>query len=235
MDDVAADTRIRATLIRAIETDDFRMCGGTVYARGHIRSIARVVGVDPGPLIAEFDVVHHVEHAAAGVAPQATDHTLVSRSERHQPNWTAAMGVALAVICVLALAPLLFRHSSSNPPLASPQHTASPQTTPSSQLPVSPPPSAVAELPASRATMLVRASAKTWLSITTKSGQKLFEGLLNPGEQKVFSARHGLVYVIGNAPGVDLVVNGHDIGSPPSSNVVAKGNVAPGADTVQEA
>ena len=32
VEDVAAATRIRATIIRAIEADDFAACGGAVYA-----------------------------------------------------------------------------------------------------------------------------------------------------------------------------------------------------------
>lgn len=52
---VSQRTRIRETIIRGIESDDYSACGGDFYARGHIRSIARVVGADPGPLIREFD------------------------------------------------------------------------------------------------------------------------------------------------------------------------------------
>lgn len=52
---VSQRTRIRETIIRGIESDDYSACGGDFYARGHIRSIARVVGADPRPLIAEFD------------------------------------------------------------------------------------------------------------------------------------------------------------------------------------
>jgi cytoskeletal protein RodZ len=52
---VSQRTRIRETIIRGIESDDYSACGGDFYARGHIRSIARVVGTDPRPLIVEFD------------------------------------------------------------------------------------------------------------------------------------------------------------------------------------
>lgn len=55
--DVSARTRIRESLILAIEQDDFAGCGGDVYARGHIRAIAEVVGADPRALIAEYDAV----------------------------------------------------------------------------------------------------------------------------------------------------------------------------------
>jgi Helix-turn-helix domain len=52
---VSDRTRIRATIIRDIERDDYSSCGGDFYARGHIRAIARVVGADPVPLIQEYD------------------------------------------------------------------------------------------------------------------------------------------------------------------------------------
>jgi hypothetical protein len=53
--EVSDRTRIRATIIRDIERDDYASCGGDYYARGHIRAIARVVGTDPVPLIEEYD------------------------------------------------------------------------------------------------------------------------------------------------------------------------------------
>lgn len=57
--DVSARTYIRESLIRAIEHDDFAGCGGDVYARGHIRAIATVVGADADTLIGEYDAAHH--------------------------------------------------------------------------------------------------------------------------------------------------------------------------------
>ena len=55
---VSQETRIRESIIRDIERDDFSACGGDFYARGHIRSIAGVVGADPVPLIREYDAEH---------------------------------------------------------------------------------------------------------------------------------------------------------------------------------
>ncbi len=42
---VSRRTRIRETIIRGIERDDFSACGADFYARGHIRAIARAAGV----------------------------------------------------------------------------------------------------------------------------------------------------------------------------------------------
>jgi hypothetical protein len=55
---VSERTRIRETIIRSIELDDYSACGGDYYARGHIRAIARVVGADPEALIKEYDAVY---------------------------------------------------------------------------------------------------------------------------------------------------------------------------------
>jgi cytoskeleton protein RodZ len=244
VDDVAIDTCIRATLIRAIEADDFSLCGGEVYARGHIRSIARVVGVDPEPLIGEHDTARGATRVVSAVVPQPTDRSIVARAERRQPNWTIAMAAALVVICGIALVGLLQDHGSAGkrPGTASTNAGQQSQSKTQGQTPTtpkprsSPPSSSVAQLPASQATLKVRTlRGQTWLSITTKAGKTLFSGLLADGQQKIFTSHHSLAYVIGNAPAVDIVVNGNDIGTPPASGAVARGNVKPGADTVQQA
>src|SRR3954447_15313792 len=75
VEDVSRETRIRGGLIQAIESDNFGPCGGDVYARGHIRNIAQVVGVEAAPLVAEFDRMHGggpvpVENPAPTFDPQ---------------------------------------------------------------------------------------------------------------------------------------------------------------------
>ncbi|HVW82169.1 MAG TPA: RodZ domain-containing protein [Mycobacteriales bacterium] len=242
LDDVASETRIRASLIAAIERDDFEPCGGAVYARGHLRSIARVLGIDAGPIVAEYDATHHSElpPVAASVAPQPTDTDLLARTQnRGRPNWTAAMGVALAAVCVLALVGLLISHSGGGGkhPTQAAQSPATVVTQPSSSTPASPPPTTVAEIPPTKATMVVRVlESPTWLEITSHNGSRvIFEDTLPAGSHKIFTAAGGLGYVIGNAPAVDLVVNGHDVGTPPSDGSVARGSIQPGSDTIQPA
>src|ERR1700722_18598041 len=55
---VSQRTRIREGIIRDIERDDFASCHGDFYARGHIRAIARVIGLDSVPLIEDYDTAH---------------------------------------------------------------------------------------------------------------------------------------------------------------------------------
>ena len=66
--EVSERTRIRPTIIRAIEDDDYTSCGGDFYARGNIRDIARVVGTDAEPLIREYDAAHRAPGALATVS-----------------------------------------------------------------------------------------------------------------------------------------------------------------------
>jgi cytoskeletal protein RodZ len=66
---VSQRTRIRQTIIRGIEGDDYSACGGDFYARGHIRSIAKVVAADPGPLIKEFDTTRRAPGAISATRP----------------------------------------------------------------------------------------------------------------------------------------------------------------------
>lgn len=55
IEDVATQTKIRASILSAMEADDFSGCGGDVYARGQLRSIAAVIGLDPTELVDQYD------------------------------------------------------------------------------------------------------------------------------------------------------------------------------------
>jgi hypothetical protein len=56
VDELSERTRIRGTVIRSIEQDDFEACGGDLYVRGYVRALAGAVGIDAQPLIREFDL-----------------------------------------------------------------------------------------------------------------------------------------------------------------------------------
>jgi len=98
---VSQRTRIRQTIIRGIEGDDYSVCGGDFYARGHIRSIAKVVAADPRPLIKEFDTTHRAPGAmsATGIDELVT----MSRAgERQRGNWAMVTGAALGGLALVA-------------------------------------------------------------------------------------------------------------------------------------
>jgi hypothetical protein len=55
VDELSERTKIREAVIRCIEQDDYAACGGDIYVRGYVRSIAGAVGIDAQPLIHDFD------------------------------------------------------------------------------------------------------------------------------------------------------------------------------------
>jgi hypothetical protein len=67
---VSEQTRIRPLIIRSIEAADYSLCRGDYYAREDIRSIAEVVGADPGPLIEMYE---RVRRAPGTVPPPGPD------------------------------------------------------------------------------------------------------------------------------------------------------------------
>ena len=121
---VSQRTRIRETIIRGIEHDDFSACGGDFYARGHIRSIARAVGADPEPLIQEYDAR---TARAAGLRGRRlrAGHADQDDRERRRPNWSAAMALALALIIgfVVYHAVVVACRGAAQGAVAGPRHT----------------------------------------------------------------------------------------------------------------
>jgi cytoskeletal protein RodZ len=93
--EVSQRTRVRAAIITGIEADDYSACGGDFYVRGHIRSIARAVGADPEPLILEYDAARLGPHAIGEDITEPV--TPIRVRERRGLNWTAVLGLALAV------------------------------------------------------------------------------------------------------------------------------------------
>src|ERR1700721_4153249 len=73
VDELSERTRIRGTVIRSIEQDDYEACGGDLYVRGYVRALAGAVGIDAQPLIQEFDMgraSHSGERADGAAAGQ---------------------------------------------------------------------------------------------------------------------------------------------------------------------
>lgn len=106
VDELADRTRIRPHVIEAIEVDDFAPCGGDFYARGHLRTLARVLGKDVAPLLEHFDA----RYATAPInarrvfeAELATGMTGSMRRTVGGPNWGLLVGVVLVLVLVWGL------------------------------------------------------------------------------------------------------------------------------------
>ena len=93
---VSERTRIRETVIRGIERDNYSGCGGDFYARGHIRGIAKAVGADPGPLIEEYDAVCRSPDVLSRVSLEELLAASAQVPQRRRPTLPAVSGLVAA-------------------------------------------------------------------------------------------------------------------------------------------
>ncbi len=98
---VSEQTRIRETIIRDIEGDDYATCGGDFYARGHIRAIAKAVGTDSGPLIHEYDTLHRPPAALSAVSLEELQAISAQTPSRRRID-LPAVWARVAAACVSA-------------------------------------------------------------------------------------------------------------------------------------
>lgn len=110
VDQLSERTRIRPHVIEAIEVDDFAPCGGDFYARGHLRTIGRVLGIDTADLVAAYDATY----ADAPVDPRRVFESELAtgvggsiRSTRGGRNWSVLIAAVMAAVLVWSVAQLL--------------------------------------------------------------------------------------------------------------------------------
>lgn len=217
VEDVAAATRIRPAIIRAIEADDFDACGGAVYARGHLRSVAQVVGADPRPLVEEFDRRFHQPVPALRTAPLGSFDPPrdAGRSGRQSPTWASvAAGVLVVIVIFLGGSWLAGRggdDASGTPVVAAPTATT---PAPVATTTVAAPTKKPAPAPRGVVLRLRAAGGSSWVSVTASNGSDLFTGVLPDGSVKEFRDGRRLSVRFGNSPAVRVTQNGKDVGAP---------------------
>ena len=221
--DVSQQTRIRETIIRGIERGDFSACGGDFYARGHIRSIARVVGLDPEELVREYDAVHGAPNAITA-AEAFEPSTPIRLKERRSANWSVVMVVVLALLLGYGVFRLVDHGSPGRPVASSGTHPGagkSPASTPS------PTPPAAAHH-SHRLVIRLTAIQDCWVEFTKPHGQTLFQAYVVSGSTRTWRFRHAVSMQIGNPGGIVLTVNGKDLGRPGAYGQPVTLNFGPG-------
>ena len=54
LDELAGLSKLRASILAAMESGDFSHCGGLVYARGQLRALAPLLNLNPDALVDAF-------------------------------------------------------------------------------------------------------------------------------------------------------------------------------------
>jgi cytoskeletal protein RodZ len=207
---VGQRTRIRDSIIRDIERGDFSTCGGDFYARGHIRSIARAVGIDPEPLILEYDATHGAPRpiTAADVFEPATP---IKLKERRSINWTLTMAVVLVVVLGYGVYRAVASTTPSGHPSGHPTTSQQASVRNESAGHPSKPQPAQTVNPYSH-TVVIQVTTlplqDCWVEFLTPSGLFLKQALIPAGATQTWRFHRPVVMKIGNPPGIRLTIDG---------------------------
>ncbi len=255
VDEVAALTRIRPQVILDLEAGNLVSSGGIAYARGHIRSIAKVINADPEVLVAQFN--QEADLSSRSMSELLADNSATTRHS-DSPNISykklSIAGIVLSALLIIIPAVSSFFHSTPkiSKPTPQPSATAHAVTTPS---PASTSAAPVASAtPAATATPSVAASASpaatpsvsasvvpastvsfkavnanSWFSVTDSSGTVLWHGTLYKGATESFNVTALIDVTIGNAGAVDVTINGKDAGVSGTIGQVVHIQYGPGA------
>jgi cytoskeleton protein RodZ len=218
LSDVAEQIRIRSVYLAAIEDENWSAIGAPVYVRGFLRTYARFLGLDSEEAVKAFNG-DQVQAAPASTAAPTTSYRADTAPARNLSPfiWIASL-VAVALIAFLVYNEATWRQSAAPVALASP---ASPSAEASSGSPdpadaqgvaaadTSPEP---ALSPVAQAKSLqLHLSAPSWVRVTV-DGNVSMEGTFPAGTERLFHGKNARLR-IGNAGGVEIVVDGKDIGT----------------------
>jgi cytoskeleton protein RodZ len=212
VDELADRTRIRPHVIESIEVDDFAACGGDFYARGHIRTLARVLGKDPGPLLARFEERYASAPINARTVFEAELSTGMVGSMRRTsggPNWALLVGAVLAVVLVWSLVRLLA--GAGGPVLEDPP----PMLNGSGGIgTVARPPQQARPAPAAKpvATTLTAVNGGTHVVVRDGQGAVVYRGDMVIGEVQQLEAAPPVTVVADDGSVLAVSLGGRDLG-----------------------
>lgn len=230
---VSDDTRIRVNVITDLENNKFDSSGGIAYARGHIRTIAKLVGADGDALIAEMETTTgEIDRPMIDLLSENFATSIPRETPRvsYKTMSMAAAAVVGALIIVPAVSSMM-SHSTGKKSTAVVALSQTPTpTTPTNSATAPPAIDPLVATKSSGVSVTVTATlGTTWLGVTDSTGAQQFSGRLGKGQSHTFTENQLLRFVIGNAGAVNLTVNGQNIGAPGAIGEVVHLEFGPGA------
>jgi cytoskeleton protein RodZ len=248
----AEDMHLDAWVIQAIEANRFEALGAPVYARGHLRKYAALLGLSPATVIERYEALGGTPVTPAPIPAAIAAPVIVERRRASKlPLWIAA---AIAVVAGIAwLVFELWWKPSSNS--ATSEVVAPAVSEPVSepveevqQTPASAAPTAVAQAPVTAATPAVAGEVRlrlefteaSWAEIYDAAGKRLMFDMGQPGRVRTVAGVPPLRVNLGLASAVNAQVGERPIVVPRRAGkdgakflIEADGSVRP--DTLQTA
>jgi cytoskeleton protein RodZ len=219
--DVASRTRVRERVISEIESDSYKSVGGIAYARGHIRTLAHIYGMNVDALLAEFDSLHSEE---GSVSAKLEESNVKPKIDRDKPSWKIfgmVAGLAIFAIAAFQVAPGLLDSDQPSRLVSVAEDLVTGKEEPP----------AVASSQNGVTIELRAIGTVSWVKASGADGQTIFEGKLRQGQSQEFFDDQLIQLVIGNAGAIAITYNGEDLGTTGRVGEVTRLQFTPDADT----
>ena len=216
VEQVSKKTNIRIGVIEDLEKNSVEVCGGIAYARGHIRSIARVIKADGDLLVAEIETAQGTE--SRKIIDRLYDNNVADRpKEKKVMKFSTLAGVAASILGIGFVVTIALNNASttSNKVEITPSQSASPSS------------SATAITSTGVNVLFTGVGGKTWIGIENSKGEQVFDGQIKSGETQSFTDSQSLNVTIGNASAVKVTLNGSDLGVAGGYGEVVRFNYTP--------
>lgn len=223
--EIAKELHLDEPKVRALERNEFEAIGAPVFAKGHLRKYAQLVGIDEADVMADYYQLNRT----AGMPPLV--------SSRRRPRREMSPGPWIAVVVVLVVVATAYWWFTSPRPvviepavdLPVPAETQAPE--PAAEIEESveglgdddsavlqsvddqaeAPPAETAAAPTlgdGQVRILLTYSGDCWTEVTDAGGRRLFFDLGKDGRTVELSGEAPFNALFGNADNVRILVNG---------------------------
>lgn len=223
--EIAKELHLDEPKVRALERNDFEMLGAPVFAKGHLKKYAGLVGVDEDDVLADYYKLTRQD-----AIPPVVVNRQRARRELSPGPWIAV----IIVILVAAASYWWFAiYSAGGTPASSPQQQPAgqeevpaaepapveiePAVEQAEQEPVAsePQPEPQAQEPGAPAddgqvTLSLSFSGECWTEVSDATGRRLFFDMGRSGQSFQLAGVAPFSVLFGNIDNVQLQVNGND-------------------------
>lgn len=204
LEKVHKDTKIHPHILKAMEEDKGDELLSPVYIKGFIRKYAQYLNLDTREIVEEYKSLH----------PQSPP--LILSLEKDKGSKIGKRGLfrvikvfLIIIVSVLFIGYLRFVLTSVFK--IPPQDKIAAVT--KRVVKVSPPPPSRIVAKKKPLKLTVRALQDSWMQIKS-DGRIVFENVLSKGKEERWTAKEEIEMWVGNAEGLELVLNGRKLGAP---------------------
>jgi len=233
--DIAARLRLHPKQVRAIEQESLDELPETAYVRGFVRGYAKIVGIDPTPLLADLN--DRIAPPAGSVVDGMTangDYSPVRAAGRETASRQLVIGLAVAGLVALGVIGWYSTREQARPvavQAAQPARSPAPaQAAPTAMAAdaVTAAPAAVSdastsepavpaepEAPLHKSLLKLTFSGPSWVEVTDGGGRVLLSQHKAAGDEVLLDGSPPLLVVLGNATKVGVQVRGEEFSLAP--------------------